>query len=1107
MSFVQLQVTSSYSLLKSTLTIEKLVHTAKKRGYSSIALTDRNILYGLVDFFTYCEKEDIKPILGLTLDMAGINHPEQEFPLVLLALNEEGYRSLVKLSSQKMLLKEGQRLTPESIRPHTQHLIGITPGIEGEIEQELLEERKSKANQIAEKWKKMFPKDQFYLGIQIHKPLLPIKDSLVELSEKSGISLTGMHDVRYADESDHFAVNVLHAIDEGSRIDEDMQEKGSHYLPEATFIEKAFEEHDLKEASDSTWTISERIHTEIPLHRSLLPRYPLEESISSADFLKKQSYAGLKDRVPKADERYNERLKKELDVITKMGFSDYFLIVWDLMRYAREQHILTGAGRGSAAGSLVAYVLGITDVDPIEYDLLFERFLNAERYTLPDIDLDFPDDKRENMLHYVKRKYGSEHVAQIATFGTLAAKMAVRDTGRVFGLTSSELSEWSKAIPSSPGITLKKALKESRQLSSLIKQNEKNRKIYETAMKIEGLPRHISTHAAGVVISEQPLDQLVPLQKGSGDLTLTQYPMGNVEEIGLLKMDFLGLKNLTILSNTLNFIKNGQNTSIDLKEIPLDDDQTLELFRKGDTSGIFQFESDGIRRVLKRLSPTSIEDIVAVNALYRPGPMEQIDVFIKRKKGQEPISYPHPDLENILSVTYGVMVYQEQVMRVASKMAGYTLGEADILRRAISKKNRDVIDTERNHFQKGAMERGYNQETANEVYNYIERFADYGFNRSHAVAYSFIAYQMAYLKRHFPTAFFAALLKSTPANGEKAKEYLLEAKGKSVSILGPDINESEAGFSIRNNGMLFGLEAVKGLRKDFIRQILAKRQRNGSFSSMIDFLKQMENRWRKQEYILPLIYSGAFDKLGTNRATLVHSLEGILSSLELSGENIELFEVLQPKFESVPELSDEEKLQGEFQYTGFYLSGHPSEQYDSLREANGMSYVQDLKKNKTARLIGTIGQVKKIQTKRGEPMAFSELSDSSGSCSLTLFPEQYRKYGHFLQKGQNVTLEGKTEQDRGEYKVIVRRITEPDELEKSSSSKSCFIRIQSGEDKKITESIQTVLRKHPGNMPVIIYHQNTGQKYRMKKDFWVDGSNALVSELVEHVGKGNAVLF
>lgn len=1105
MSFVQLQVTSSYSLLQSTWQIDDLVKTSKKRGYSAIALTDRNVLYGLVDFFTSCQKEGIQPILGLTLDLAGMIEPESEFPLVLLALNKKGYQSLIKLSSQKMLLDEGQRLNPDCLGPHAEHLIAITPGEEGEIEQALLQGEVEKAKQIAQSWKELFSVDHFYLGVQLHKPLLNMKEDLLHLSHDRKIPVTAMHDVRYADEADHFAVQVLDAIDRGEKLTDEMDEKGFHYLPSVQLMKEAFEKNGLKEAADRTVSIAEQIHSDIPLHKSLLPRFPLEGSVDRDAYLKEQTETGLKKRIPSMNRQYSERLEKELSVIINMGFADYFLIVWDLMKYAREHHILTGAGRGSAAGSLVAFSLGITDVDPIEYDLLFERFLNEERYTLPDIDLDFPDDKRGQMLHYVKRKYGKDHVAQIATFGTLAAKMAIRDTGRVFGLDTSELSTWSKAIPSTPGITLSQAIRESSQLSALVKQSPQNKRIFDTAAKIEGLPRHVSTHAAGVVISEQALDNVVPLQKGSGELVLTQYPMGNVEEIGLLKMDFLGLKNLTILSDALDFIRSGTGETIDIKNIPLDDQETLGLFRRGDTSGIFQFESDGIRRVLKRLSPNSIEDVVAVNALYRPGPMEQIDVFIKRKKGKEPISYPHPDLEDILSVTYGVMVYQEQVMRVASKMAGYTLGEADILRRAISKKDREVIEEERHHFRKGAVQNGYDEEIADEVYHYIERFADYGFNRSHAVAYSFIAYQMAYLKTHYPHAFFASLLKNAASNGEKAKEYLLEAKRKGIRIFGPDINRSQKGFSVHSNGILFGLESVKGVRKDFIRHILTVRENQGAFSSMIHFLKRVDARWRKKEYIEPLIYTGAFDQLGANRASLVYSLEGVLSSLDLSGDNIELFEVLQPKVEPAPDLSEEEKLEKEFQYIGFYLSGHPSEQYDDLRSIHQIEYVQDLRINHSIRLLGSIQSVKRIQTKRGEPMAFAELSDSSGSCSLTFFPEQYRKLGQHLQKGELVVLEGKTEQNRGELQVIVNQMSPAKEFQNSQIGKTCYLRVKSRKDAQLMKNIQTILKGHPGKMPVILYEEDSGGTFRMKTPFWIDGSRTVFNQLTDELGEKNVV--
>lgn len=583
-----------------------------------------------------------------------------------------------------------------------------------------------------------------------------------------------------------------------------------------------FERKALAESGE----IAARCHAEIDMHQQLLPRFPLPKGEEAATVLRETAYRGLKARGLDEQPEYQERLSYELNVITEMGFADYFLIVWDVMKYAREHDILTGPGRGSAAGSLVSYALQITDVDPILYNLLFERFLNPERVTMPDIDLDFPDNKRDEVISYVVAKYGEQHVAQIGTFGTLAAKAAIRDTARTFGLNSVQLSEWAKLIPSTLGITLEKALKDNPRLEKHIHFSRKNEMIWEIACAIEGLPRHISTHAAGIVISDEPLVDQVPLQKGSQDALLTQYAMGDLEQIGLLKMDFLGLRNLNLLDRVLRAVNYNRKLKLTLKDIPLNDELTLQLFKRGDTTGVFQFESDGIRRVLRNLEPTSFEDIVAVDALYRPGPMEQIDTFIARKHGRQTISYPHKDLKSILEVTYGVIVYQEQIMQVASTMAGFSLGEADLLRRAVSKKKADVLNEQREKFVSGAKQKGYQEQSAQEVYDLILRFANYGFNRSHAAAYSKIAFQLAYLKAHFPAEFMAALLSSVFGNDAKIGQYVSEAKKYGIKMLAPSINSSHYYFQVEGNTSIrYSFRVIRKVPNKFILELLEERKR------------------------------------------------------------------------------------------------------------------------------------------------------------------------------------------------------------------------------------------------------------------------------------------
>lgn len=1108
MSFVQLQVKSAYSLLQSTLSVEELVFSAKEKGYQALALTDQNVLYGAVDFYKLCRKNGIKPIIGLTLEMSGLVQTDKTFPLVLLAETNQGYQHLISLSTKKMLSPE-QPFSFEDLTSYTQGLIALTPGETGEIEQLLLNEQTEEARTVAVKYKNLFSTKQFFMGIQLHEELLPIKEPLINLAAELALNTVALNDVRYLNQEDAFSLKVLRLIDKGEQLtSQDGTLFGTRNLSERAEIEQQFSEAGLKEAVQTTNEIAERIKMDIPLQQRLLPKYPIGNGEPTSAFLEDLCQRGLQKRVPNADDRYKERLAYELNVIQKMGFEDYFLIVWDVMAYAHQVKIVTGAGRGSAAGSLVSFVLEITDVDPIRYNLLFERFLNEERYNMPDIDLDFPDNRRDEVLQYVKNKYGKEHVAQIITFGTLAAKMAIRDTARVFGLKQEESNQWSKAIPSQLGITLAEAYQQSSALQQLVSKNDQNHLMFSTAKKIEGLPRHTSTHAAGVVISDQKLENIVPLQEGSSSIALTQYPMGNVEEIGLLKMDFLGLKNLTILGEALKIVQQDSGKHLQAQDIPMDDPQTLDLFQRADTVGIFQFESAGIKNVLRRLHPESIEDIAAVNALYRPGPMEQIDVFVKRKQGELPIEYPHESLKGILEVTYGVMVYQEQVMQVASKMAGYSLGQADILRRAIGKKKKELIDAERTHFVKGALEQGYEEQDAKKVYDYIERFANYGFNRSHSIAYSFIGYQLAYLKVHYPQAFYIALLNSALHNTTKMKDYLLEAKKRKIPVFNPDINQSYSHFTKKGPGILFGLATIKGLRRDYVSEIIQQRKKEGLYKDFVHFLRRIDSKWLKEEFILPLVYVGAFDEFQYSRGTLIRSLESILTSVKFSGDNIGLFDVLQPKYEESPDMTSEEKLEAENTYLGVYLSGHPTEKYDDLRKLKQAAYIKDLTNGQAAKLIGQVKEIKKITTKKGEPMAFVVISDTSGDISLTLFPKVYRKYIHSIEKNKVLYMEGKVESRAGQgLQILVQQIQEAEKLEENRETKKCFIRIEeNNDDLTILNQLKEQLVDYPGGIPVILYYVKTNKKLVLQEKFWVGNSPELVKAVEELLGKGNMVI-
>lgn len=1110
MTFVQLQVISSYTLLQSTTRLSDLVYAAKERGYKALALTDHNVLYGQVDFYKLCEKAGIQPIIGIQLDVKGFVMTERRFPMVLLAKDYKGYQRLMQLSTLRS--QEDDQLLQNEIEKGLNHLIAITAGDKSEVAALLADGNIQQAKSVSLFWKNLVTEGDFYLGVHAYRQMTRLIRPLQQLSQEMTVPLVALNEVSYLNPDDQFSCQVLQAISNNEQIDtQSVEMSGERYLTTAEEAYHRFLNMDLKEAADETERIASKINIQIPLNQSLLPKYPVPKGVSSSDYLKRLCMEGLEARVAEPDSRYQERLLYELEVIHEMGFDDYFLIVWDVMAYARQVNILPGAGRGSAAGSLVAYVLSITHVDPIAFNLFFERFLNRERYNMPDIDLDFPDNRRDDVLRYVKKKYGSDHVAQIITFGTLAAKMSIRDTARVFGLTPKEAGEWSNAIPSQLGIRLKDAYKQSRKLQQLVEKDPRNQLLFETAVKIEGVPRHFSTHAAGVVISDRPLVDIIPLQLRENDLSLTQYPMGNVEEIGLLKMDFLGLKNLSILDESIQLAKEVNGSSLDIFAIPINDPETMALFRRSDTNGVFQFESAGIKNVLRKLGPENLEDLVAVNALYRPGPMEQIDTFISRKKGQQKIDYLHPDLEPILEVTYGIMVYQEQVMQVASTLAGFTLGEADILRRAIGKKEKAILDREKKHFVDGAVSKGYPYQTAEEIYHYIERFANYGFNRSHSVAYSYIAYQMAYMKTHYPAAFFAALLNSANPHSDKMNSYLLDVIKRAIKLTYPDINKSDWHYTVDADTIRMGLSAIKSLRRDFISHIIYERQQHGPYQDFIQFLRRLPEKWLKDDLIEALIYSGVFDSFGHTRASLLASLPGMLSSIAYSGNNIDLIQVLEPRYVEKEEKTEEELAQYEEQYLGYSLMPHPIEAYASLYKDDNRAYIAELTEGKAVRTMGLIREVKRIKTKKGDPMAFVTLTDTTGQLSLTLFPEQYVRFIRLLKEGTLVVVGGKYESKRSDNQssLIVQNMEELTHYiaQQPKKKKRCFILLSDAiyYDQQFQE-IRQLLKDYPGDCQVVIVDKVNSRNILLDESYNIDDESDVIGKLVTIMGEDRVVL-
>ena len=1101
MNLGQLQVRTEYSLLSSTNRINELVMTAKERGYTSLAITDIDTLHGVVLFYKECLKQQIKPIIGMTLTYTTNNQIDSE--LIILAKNLSGYENLMKIATKRANVAKRQEFSLEMISDYLSELIIIFPWQTNELYELQHKVRIDELDKKLTDLRAIFSSCEVYGGLGVSTATQDHLDFWTEYYKKHDIEPVAIQDVRYLNPSDDFSVSVLEHIERGETVSLDFEQlSGEYYLPTAEEFRNNFERKNLSEALNNVSQILQSVDLDIPLHQKLLPEFPVPNEETAQSYLKKLCYEGLNIRLKQQlNDEYVERLEMELDVIHEMGYDDYFLIVWDVMKYARDHHIVT-ACRGSAAGSLVSYVLQITNVDPIEYQLLFERFLNKERYTMPDIDMDIPDNRREELLQYVNKKYGENHVAQIATFGTLAAKMAIRDVSRVFGLSQNEANRWANAIPKDLKITLDQAFEKSKTLRELVNHSIKNKLLYDTAKKIEGLPRHVSTHAAGVVISDQDLTNIIPLQEGNNGIPLTQFAMGEIEDIGLLKMDFLGLRNLSIIGNALSSIEYQTGKKLSLEDIPLDDDKTLELFRQGKTVGVFQFESKGIKNVLRKLGPTSIEDIASVNALYRPGPMENIDTFIKRKKGIEPIHYPHKSLKPILEYTYGVIVYQEQVMQVASKMAGFSLGEADILRRAISKKSKDVLDTQRAHFVSGAVQQGYSETVAMKVYDYIERFANYGFNRSHAVVYSVIAYQMAYLKVHYPTAFFQAILHSVKNNPAKMNEYIVEAKDAGLSITPPDINKSEYSFTFYKGNIIYGFSSVKNIRKDFIQHILTVRKEGGPFKSLDNFLMRLNGKWLKAANILPLIYIGAFDRLHQNRKQLVIDLDSMIQNIEYSGGSVDLLDMLTLKKETCDDFTVEEKLEQEVEYIGTYVSAHPVDFYSSKLLNFQVIKSNDLMVGSIVNVLLYSSSIKKIRTKKGESMAFLEGTDQTGKLSVTIFPTLYRSVQTKLVEHEVYFVKGKVEKSK--YNQEIQIIADEIYLAKEMKTiEKCFINITAKNDKlDLLNDLQSILVKHQGASPVILVFRHKKRNTLLEQPYWVNKSDELIEQVSSLLGEG-----
>jgi DNA polymerase III subunit alpha len=1118
MSFIHLHVYSAYSLLNSTIQIEELIQDAKVKGFKALALTDRNVMYGAIPFYKECLKHGIKPILGLTADI--LNEKEESFPLVFLAKDQQGFQNLLKITS--VIKTKSQAGIPlKWLKHYQQGLFVITPGLEGEVEGHLLNNDLDLAKEIIEKYKKIFGQSNFYLSLQNH--LSPkeaaIQRQLIELAALTKTELVATNQVFYLKQEDALAHECMLAIKNGDKLSDDHIEKlesDQYYFKTAREMVELLSEYP--SSLENTFRIASECNITLELNRKRLPKFPTGENHTANSLLEEICLKGLKERFGTSPSQiYRDRLNYELQIINKMKFSDYFLIVWDFMRFAREHHILTGPGRGSAAGSLVAYVLQITDVDPIEHELLFERFLNPERISMPDIDIDFPDHSRDEVIRYVAEKYGELHVAQIITFGTLAAKAALRDVGRAFGLNTKELDYLSKQVPSHLGISLLSAYQQSEGLRKFVDESPLHEKLFNTALKLEGLPRHTSTHAAGVVISEEPLVNVVPIQTGHQNVFLTQYSMEYLEDVGLLKMDFLGLRNLTLIESILKNIEKGTGKKVDIRLIPLDDQLTFELLSNGETTGVFQLESEGMRKVLMKLKPSTFEDIVAVNALYRPGPMENIPLFIDRKHGIVPIQFPHPDLEKILNKTYGVIVYQEQIIQIASKMAGFTLGEADLLRRAVSKKNKEVLDKERSHFVEGSSKNGYSLEVANDIYDLIVRFANYGFNRSHAVAYSLISYQLAYLKANYPLFFMTALLTSAIGNETRIAQYIRELKQMNYKVLAPSINKSGYSFHVENGAIRYSLSAIKGIGAVALKEIFHKRKIK-HFDDLFDFCMRVSTKIVNRKSLELLVHSGCFDEFGHDRATYLASLDvAIEHSLLVNPDDsnqIDFFSeaefFLKPKYVEIENLSIEDKLNLEKEVLGIYLSDHPVSIYEKELLAAGAVQLSSLKEDSRNVTVGIyITSVKKIRTKKGEAMAFLTVTDSSGEIESVVFPTVYNKIMSLLKQGNMLVVDCKVEQRLDSKQLIIQNGIEIHEWIEKNKKPTSVLYLKLEKEKQSAKQLQNLkelLSKYHGRTSIVLFYEGSKKTVLLEERYHIKPSRLLLEQLSKFLGSENVIL-
>jgi DNA polymerase-3 subunit alpha len=1136
-------VHSEYSLLDGAAQLDKLVAKAKELRFPALALTDHGNLFGAIDFYLSAQKAGIKPIIGCELYVAprgrrergtddgsyeGANH------LTVLVRNLAGYRNLIKLVSQAYL--EGfyykPRVDKELLARHADGLVVLSGCLNSEVSRLLSSGEVERAQEAAGWYREVFGKDHYFMEVQAHglEEQVRVTAETLQIARAIGAPIVGTNDSHYLEAGHSRAHEALLCIQTGATLLDPRRWRfasNEFYVKSAEEMAQVFAE--MPEACRNTLAVAERCNLTLEFGSFHLPRYMVPEGHTLESYLEHLAREGLRRRYGAAPgDAVETRLAHELSIIEKMGFAGYFLVVWDFIHYARERGIAVGPGRGSSAGSLVAYCLGITNIDPLRYGLLFERFLNPERISMPDMDIDFADDRRDEVIRYVAEKYGRDRVAHIITFGTLGAKAAIRDVGRVLGMSYAEVDRIAKLVPAFPlNIELEDAYQKSPPLAEMVRTESRVQELWEVARALEGCTRHASVHASAVVISDEPLDEHIPLYKDPKRPELiTGFAMGPIEKLGLLKMDFLGLRTLTVLANTVRLIREARGVAIDLDMVPLDDAKTYALLGEAKTFGVFQLESSGMRDALRGLRPERLEDVIAMVSLYRPGPMDLIPDFIARKHGKARITYEHPAMEKFTRETYGIMVYQEQIMQLASEMAGFTMGEADTLRRAMGKKDRELMAKQRDKFVAGCLERGTAAAKAERVWDLMEKFAGYGFNKSHAGAYALVAYQTAYFKANYPVEFMAALLTSEMGDTDKIVKYIEECRAMGIRVEPPGVNVSAVTFSVSGDAIRFGLAAIKNVGEAAMESILATRDKEGDFRSLEDFCARVDLRLVNRRVLESLIKAGAFDSLGLPRAHLMANADAALETGQRQqrerAEGQGSFFDLLPASPSaakpepvavVPEWDADQRLAFEREVLGFYVSGHPLARYQSVVESLGITGSGDLASRSPGSrvlLFGQVAAIKETSTKSGNRMAFVTLEDMDGTVEVTIFPEPYRAAAEQLRSRDPLLIRGRLD-DSDKGRVVLADDVRPLEQVLSAAAgrvgaarepNALRIRVRPGDDPAgPMAAVRQACAEHPGSVPVFLHLMLPAQEVVVRsRGLAVDAGPELLGKLEALLG-------